>query len=220
MSHHLPRLLLGYLVALNVGLLLLVFTFEVDPDVPTFRVGEFYAAHPGYVPYLYRHDPARCTYYCETHACTHPKRFMAWYGPVRWQTLLLNPKSSNYQQANVAVYVFGLTLLWAVLGYYLLTGFRRIARRYHWAVHALFWLFLLSQALVAAVWALPAQVAMVFSACVVLCVKLAWALGVSLLDVYVLLFTFALPGATALLLIGALGRLVWTSWGRGTTNLA
>jgi len=220
MTHHLTRLLLGYLVALNVGLLLLVFTFEVDPEVPTFRVGEFYAAHPGYVPYLYRHDPARCTYYCETHACTHPKRFMAWYGPVRWQTLLLNPKSRTYQLVNVAVYVFGVTLMWAVLGYYLLTGFRRITQRYHWVAQGLFWLFFIPQALGAFVWASPGMVSTVFDACVVFCVKLAWALGVSLLDVYVLLFTFALPVISTLLLVGALGRWLWTSWGRGTTKLA
>lgn len=220
MAHHFSRLLFLYLVVLNAGLLLLVFTFEVDPEVPWVHVGEFYDTYPDFVPYLLRHDPKRCTYYCETHACTHPKRFMAWYGPVRWQTLLLDPKSNTYQLANVAVYVFGLTLLWAVLGYYLLTGFRRITRRYHWAAHGLFWLFFIPQALVAFGWASPGMVSTVFDASVVFCVKLAWALGVSLLDVYVLLFTFALPGATAVLLAGALGRWLWTSRGRGTTKLA
>jgi hypothetical protein len=218
MNHHLLRLLLLYFAALNASLLFLVFTFEVDPEVPWFHVGEFYEAHPGYVPYLLRHDPARCTYYCETHACTHPKRYMAWYGPVRWQTLLLDPKSKTYRQANVAVYVFGLTLLWAVLGYYALTGFRRITRRYHWAAHLLFWLFFIPQFLVAYAWAIPAQVSTVFDACVVFCVKLAWALGVSLHDVYVLLFTFTLPGVTGLLFVAALARWVWTRRGRRVTS--
>lgn len=220
MSHHLPRFLLLYLVALNAGLLVLVFTFEVDPEVPTFHVGEFYEAYPGYVPRLMHHNPERCTFYCETHACTHPKKFMAWYGPVRWQTLLLNPKSRTYRQVNVAVYVFGLTLLWAALGYYLITGFRPIHQRYHWVAHVLFWLLFVPQVLMAFIWSMPMPVSAVFDACVVLCVKLSWALGVSLLDVYVLLFTFALPSTTAFLLIGALARKAWTSWGRRLTKWA